>query len=142
MMSSSLLLIFATGICFALNALFIKMSGTKINALSGLVFWSLGIAIIGIIVFLFQKMRGGFNASFQGSSYAFLAGLAISIGIIFYLTAFSYGVEISFATPIVNTIGVLSSIVLGMMFFGEAITWYRLLGVSLAIISIYILSTS
>ncbi len=135
-----LILVFGTAFCFATNALLMKLAGGKIDPLSGVFFWALGALVAGVSFFAWQKTVSQSFILTQGAVFVFAAGFLMALGTAAYITAFYRGADFSFVTPIVNITVVMTGITLGYAVFGEHFSVYRVLGLCLGVVSIFLLA--
>ncbi|XGI84120.1 EamA family transporter [Halorutilales archaeon Cl-col2-1] len=90
----------------------------------------------GVVVFEGRSVRPYLTQ--PRSVYVYAAGVFLAVGILSYYRALSMG-EISVVVPIFGMFIVTSSVV-GMVFLGESVTTRKIVGISLAVVAVYLTS--
>jgi drug/metabolite transporter (DMT)-like permease len=95
-------------------------------------------------LFLLNAFNSGgmsINATaFKGWHLVVLAGVLIAIGDFFMFKAFSSGLPVSIAGPVISGGAVVFAALGGIVFFGESITWTKGLGIGLAALAAILIS--
>src|SRR5437764_1681345 len=98
-------------------------------------------AALSILIYLAVLwFSGKWNQRFSttGFNYSVLTGICVGAGTIAFFLLFQKGGPLS-AVPAILAGGAAIMAIAGIMFFREPISWQRLLGVSLAIIGLFLL---
>ncbi|HZE87441.1 MAG TPA: hypothetical protein VE090_04525, partial [Methylomirabilota bacterium] len=120
----------------AISDLFRKLgSNLKDPFLSNLLFQT-GSLTTAIILYLIFSRKG--VDSPQGIMYAIVGGILISIFTAFSFKALATGPGVSTVIPVIRIGVVLVVVVLGILLFKDKLTWYTLVGVSLATAGVYL----
>src|SRR5438477_4975379 len=99
---------------------------------------SAALSILLYLVFLWLSGRWNQKFSAPGFNYSVLTGICVGAGTIAFFLLFQKGVPLS-SVPAILAAGAAIMAVAGILFFREPISWQRLLGVSLAIIGLFLL---
>ena len=131
-------------ILYGLHNVFTKLASGKISdQFGGLMLEFTGaFLILGYIIFLRFKGTNSFNFTKEGILFSIFAGACVGIGSVLYFTIFRLGGNLSIAGPIVLVGGVLIMTIVGIIFFKEGISLLKTIGLTLGIISLYILNIS
>lgn len=126
-------------IVFGLWTVFHQRASTHINNLFGAIIVSLTAVLIGLIFLVPNIKSTVFYTNPKGILFAILAGVCALALDYFALKAYSSGLAISIAGPIIISGSVAVAAIIGF-FLGESVTLTKLLGLSLVIIGSAILS--
>lgn len=122
---------------FGLWGLFTKLSIMHIDSRSALIYQSLGIALMGF--WLLHTVDFKPDVETKGLLFAILTGFAYGVGCLFYLMAASKGKIIEVVT--LTALYPLVTIILACFFLKELVTLKQLLGIFLAILAIFLMSS-
>lgn len=126
---------------FGFYNFFVGKTTGKITPFVGTFFLSITAAAVALLITLFQKYAGArVEVTSEGVKFAVFAGLATGIAEIFYFFTFSKNPNVSVVLPLVFTVTVVTGVLLGVVFNREPITSIKLIGILLAIVSLYFLS--
>ena len=103
---------------------------------SNLVFQGASV-IMAILLWLVFSRRFEYNN--KGVLYAFIGGLLISVFTAFLFKALEIGPGVSTVMPVVRVGGVLLVAILGVLLFGEKLTWSIGIGIFLAASGVYLI---
>ena len=98
-------------------------------------------AALSILLYLaFLGLSGRWNQKFSmpGFNYSVLTGICVGAGTIAFFLLFQKGGPLS-SVPAILAGGAAIMAIAGIMFFREAVSWQRLLGVTLAIAGLFLL---
>ena len=98
-------------------------------------------AALSIVVYLAILWAAGrWNQKFSGAgfNYSLLTGVCVGAGTIAFFLLFQKGGPLS-SVPAILAGGAAIMALAGMLFFGEAPSWQRLLGVAFAIVGLFLL---
>ncbi len=96
------------------------------------------LSILGYLVFLSLMSRWNQQSSAQGIFYSVLTGICVGAGTIAFFLLFQKGGPLS-AVPVILAGGAAIMAIVGILFFREAASWQRLLGIGLAIAGLFLL---
>ena len=96
------------------------------------------LSILLYLAFLWLASRWNQQSSAQGIFYSVITGICVGAGTIAFFLLFQKGGPLS-SVPAILAGGAAIMAIAGIMFFREPISWQRLLGVSLAIIGLFLL---
>ncbi len=96
------------------------------------------LSILVYLAFLWLASRWNQQSSAQGIFYSVLTGVCVGAGTIAFFLLFQKGGPLS-AVPAILAGGAAIMAIAGILFFHEAPTWQRLLGVTLAIAGLFLL---
>ena len=96
------------------------------------------LSILLYLAFLWLSGRWNQKFSIKGFNYSALTGICVGAGTIAFFLLFQKGGPLS-SVPAILAAGAAIMAVAGILFFREPISWQRLLGVSLAIIGLFLL---
>lgn len=74
--------------------------------------------------------------------FSVFAGICVGVGTVLYFVIFSRGGELSIAGPLVLVGGVLLMAVAGIVFFKEKVSFIKMAGIVLGVISLWMLKSS
>jgi transporter family protein len=96
------------------------------------------LSILGYLVFLWLANRWNQQSSTQGIFYSVLTGICVGAGTIAFFLLFQKGGPLS-SVPAILAGGAAIMAIAGILFFHEAASWQRLLGIVLAITGLFLL---
>src|SRR5262249_24720115 len=96
------------------------------------------LSILGYLVFLWLASRWNQQSTAQGIFYSILTGVCVGAGTITLFLHFQKGGPLS-AVPAILAGGAAIMAIAGILFFREAPSWQRILGVAFAIIGLFLL---
>jgi len=126
-------------ILYAAHQIFTKMAADRISdGLGGFIVEAAAAATI-LIYLAGLRLSGKWNQTFTaaGASYAVLTGVCVGIGTIFFFLLFQKGGPL-LSVPMILAVGAALMSIAGILFFKEPISWPRLLGVVLSIVSLFL----
>jgi bacterial/archaeal transporter family protein len=127
-------------VLYGLHQIFTKLAAERISdGLGGFVVEAS--AALTILVYLtYLRLAGNWNqaSSSAGIGYAVLTGICVGVGTILFFLLFQKGGPLS-AVPMVLAGGAALMAVVGILFFKEAASWQRLLGIGLALVGLFLL---
>ncbi len=138
-MQSWVLYAIGAAILYAAHQIFTKMAADRISdGLGGFVVEATAAATI-LIYLAALRISGNWNQSFTGAgaTYAALTGFCVGIGTIFFFLLFQKGGPL-LSVPMILALGAALMSLAGILFFKEPISWPRLLGVILSIVSLFL----
>ena len=94
--------------------------------------------ILLYLAFLWLAGRWNQKFSMPGSNYSLLTGICVGAGTIAFFLLFQKGGPLS-AVPAILAGGGAIMAIAGILFFNETASWQRLLGVTLAIVGLFLL---
>jgi transporter family protein len=129
-------------IFYALHQVFTKLAAARISdGLGAFVVESTATATIAAYLgVLFFSGNWAQKATAAGIAHSALTGVCVGIGTILFFLLFQRGAPLS-ALPAVLALGAALLAVVGVLFFGDAASPARLLGIVLSIIALYLLRT-
>ena len=98
-------------------------------------------AALSILLYLaFLWLSGRWNQKFsvEGFNYSALTGICVGAGTIAFFMLFQRGGPLS-SVPVILAGGAAIMAIAGILFFREAASWQRLLGITLAIAGLFLL---
>jgi transporter family protein len=130
----------AAAVLYGVHQIFTKLAADRIGeGLGGfLVEATAALSILLYLVFLWLANRWNQQSSAPGIVYSVLTGICVGAGTIAFFLLFQKGGPLS-AVPVILAVGAAIMAVSGILFFHEARTWQRLLGVTLAIAGLLLL---
>ena len=130
----------AAAVFYALHQVFTKLAAPHISdGLGALVVESTAAATIALyLVVLFASGEWNQKAATTGIVHSALTGMCVGVGTIFFFLLFQHGAPLS-ALPAVLALGAALIAVFGIVFFGDAATPPRLLGIVLSVAALYLL---
>src|SRR6266436_1431885 len=130
----------AAAVLYGAHQIFTRLASERISdGLGGFVVEAS--AALSILLYLAGLWFGGrWNQKFgmTGFNYSVLTGICVGAGTIAFFLLFQKGGPLS-AVPAILAGGAPILAVAGILFFREPVSWQRLLGVSLAIIGLFLL---
>src|SRR5579872_2438819 len=139
-MNSTWFFVILTTLSFGFFNIFIRAAGPKIGGVLGpLVVEGFAGAVL-LIFFFWRKFYGSVEtATFLGVAFSMAAGFCAAAGSIGFFIVFSRGGELCMAGSFVLIGSTLLTILGGFILFKEPINAYRLVGIILGLISLYLL---
>ncbi|MBX3709579.1 MAG: EamA family transporter [Gammaproteobacteria bacterium] len=122
---------------FGLWGLFSKLAIAHIDSKSALIFQTAGVLIVGIITLSMLNFKP--ETDMKGLSFGLLTGIAYGVGCLFYLIAADKGKIITIVT--LTALYPLVTIVLSYFLLQETISLRQVLGILLALIAIFFMSS-
>src|SRR5438477_4514738 len=130
----------AAAVLYGAHQIFTRLASDQIgDGLGGFVVEAT--AALSILLYLAVLWFGGrWNQTFsnEGFYYSALTGICVGAGTLAFFLLFQRGGPLS-TVPAILAAGAAIMAVAGILFFREPISWQRLLGVSLAIIGLFLL---
>src|SRR5881296_3672097 len=130
----------AAAILYGTHQIFTRLASERIgDGLGGFIVEAS--AALSILIYLALLWLGGrWNQKFSsaGFNYSLLTGICVGAGTIAFFLLFQKGGPLS-AVPIILAVGAALMAIAGILFFHEAPSWQRLVGVSLAITGLLLL---
>jgi drug/metabolite transporter (DMT)-like permease len=137
-------ILFPIGAALSLAAadFFLKLSSTRISSNLVAFIYSLSTLILPTILLAVARARGDeISSTREGVFFAVLMGIAFSTVIVFLNLTFVSGVNLSVGTPVIRLAGIMVASLLGILVFGEGISWRYVLGFALAVVGLYFIVT-
>jgi len=122
---------------FGLWGLFTKLAVVHIDSKSALIYQTIGVAIVGILLFAFGNFKPATDT--KGLMYALLTGIAYGVGCLLYFIAASKGKIITVVT--LTALYPLVTILLAYLLLKEAVNLKQGFGIVLAFVAILLMST-
>lgn len=130
----------AAAILYGAHQIFTRLASENIgDGLGGFVVEAT--AALSILLYLgFLWLSGRWQQKFNmtGFNYSVLTGICVGAGTIAFFLLFQKGGPLS-SVPAILAGGAAMMAVAGILFFHEPVSWQRLLGVSLAIVGLFLL---
>ncbi len=127
-------------VLYGAHQIFTRLAADRIgDGLGGLVVE--GVAALTILVYLvFLWFTGRWEQKFTmpGFNYSVLTGVCVGAGTVAFFLLFQRGGPLS-AVPAILAGGAAIMALAGIVFFHEALSWQRLLGITLAIAGLFLL---
>jgi transporter family protein len=132
----------AAAVLYGLHQVFTKMAADRISdGLGGFVVE--GSAALTILVYLAAlRFSGNWNQSWSapGALYSVITGICVGIGTIAFFLLFQKGGPLS-AVPMVLAAGAALMAIVGILFFKEAASLPKLLGIALSVIGLFLVTS-
>ena len=127
-------------VLYGAHQIFTRMAADHIGeGLGGFVVEaSAALSILLYLAFLWLSGRWNQKLSMPGFNYSVLTGICVGAGTIAFFLLFQKGGPLS-SVPAILAGGAAIMAIAGIMFFREPISWQRLLGVTLAIVGLFLL---
>jgi transporter family protein len=127
-------------VLYAAHQIFTRMAADHIGeGLGGFVVEATAaLSILLYLVFLWLMRRWNQQLSMQGILYSVLTGICVGAGTIAFFLLFQKGGPLS-SVPAILAVGAAIMAVAGILFFHESPSWQRLLGVTFAIVGLFLL---
>jgi transporter family protein len=130
----------AAAVLYGAHQIFTRIASNHIgDGLGGFVVE--GVAALSILCYLaFLYLTGRWNQKFssEGFYYSALTGICVGAGTVAFFLLFQRGGPLS-SVPAILAGGAAIMAVAGIVFFHEAASWQRLLGITLAIAGLFLL---
>jgi transporter family protein len=127
-------------VLYGLHQVFTKLAANRIgDGVGGLVVEATAAAsILGYLLFLRATGRWEQPVTGAGIFYSALTGICVGAGTVLFFLLFQKGGPLS-AVPMVLAGGAALMAVAGILFFKEAVSWQKLLGIAMAIGGLYLM---
>jgi transporter family protein len=122
---------------FGLWGLLTKLTVMRIDSKSALIYQTIGVAIVGLVTLKLINFKPA--TDIKGFGFAVFTGVAYGIGCLFYFIAASKGKIITVVT--LTALYPLVTIILAYWLLKEAVSIKQCLGIFLAFIAIFLMST-
>jgi len=130
----------AAAILYGAHQIFTRLAAERIgDGLGGFVV-EVSAALSIFLYLAFLWLSGSWNQKFStsGFNYSLLTGVCVGAGTIAFFLLFQRGGPLS-AVPAILAGGAAIMAIAGILFFREALSWQRIVGVSFAIIGLFLL---
>ena len=139
-MNSQWFFVLLTTLFYGFFNIFIRAAGPKIGGVLGPLLLEGFAAAILLIFFLWRRFGGSVEpVTFPGVAFSLAAGFCAAAGSIGFFIVFSRGGMLSAAGSFVLIGSTLLTILGGFIFFKEPINAYRLVGIILGLVSLFLL---
>src|SRR6266487_3018937 len=130
----------AAAVLYGAHQIFTKLAADHIGeGLGGFVVEATAaLSILVYLAFLWLASRWNQQSSAQGIFYSVLTGICVGAGTIAFFLLFQKGGPLS-AVPAILAGGAAIMAIAGILFFREAPSWQRMVGVAFAIIGLFLL---
>jgi len=130
----------AAAVLYGAHQIFTRLASERIgDGLGGfIVEASAALSILLYLAFLWLSGRWNQKFSAGGFNYSVLTGVCVGAGTIAFFLLFQKGGPLS-AVPAILACGAALMAIAGILFFREAASWQRILGITLAIIGLLLL---
>ena len=130
----------AAAILYGAHQIFTRLASERIgDGLGGfIVEASAALSILTYLAILWFSGRWNQKFSGAGLNYSLLTGVCVGAGTIAFFLLFQKGGPLS-SVPAILAGGAAIMAIAGILFFREAASWQRLLGVTLAIVGLFLL---
>ena len=127
-------------ILYGAHQIFTKLAADRVGeGLGGfIVEATAALSILVYLAFLWLASRWNQQFSAQGIFYSVLTGVCVGAGTIAFFLLFQKGGPLS-AVPVILAVGAAIMAVAGILFFREAPSWQRIVGVAFAIVGLFLL---
>jgi transporter family protein len=127
-------------ILYGAHQIFTRLAAERIGeGLGGLVVEaSAALSILIYLAFLWLSGRWSQKFSMPGFNYSLLTGICVGAGTITFFVLFQKGGPLS-SVPAILAGGAALMAIAGILFFHEAPSWQRLLGITFAIVGLFLL---
>jgi bacterial/archaeal transporter family protein len=139
-MSSWLWYALIAAVLYGAHQIFTRLASERIgDGLGGFVVEaSAAVSILIYLAVLYFSGRWNQKFSSAGFNYSVLTGICVGAGTIAFFLVFQKGGPLS-AVPAILACGAALMAIAGILFFREAASWQRILGIALAIIGLVLL---
>ncbi len=128
---------------FAAYDFFMKVAGDKVHPTLGALLVGVGSVAVMLPFLLYYKSTDAILFQDRmGLVYPLMAGICIALGGVFYLIAFSKGVDLSLGMPVQTAAVVTFTVLAGVLLLGEAFTIQRAVGIAFAVTGIVLMVRS
>src|SRR6266478_4784832 len=130
----------AAAILYGAHQIFTRLASDRIgDGLGGfIVETSAALSILLYLAFLWLSGRWNQKFSMPGFNYSVLTGICVGAGTIAFFLLFQRGGPLS-SVPAILAGGAAIMAIAGILFFHEAPSWQRIVGVAFAIIGLFLL---
>ena len=130
----------AAAILYGAHQIFTRLAADRIgDGIGGFVVECIAaLTILAYLGVLWFSGHWSQKFSWQGFNYSALTGICVGAGTVAFFLLFQRGGPLS-AVPAILAGGAAIMAVAGIAFFGEPVSWQRLLGVALAIAGLFLL---
>jgi len=127
-------------VLYGAHQIFTKLAAGRIGeGLGGFVVEATAaLSILVYLAFLWLMSRWDQKSTGEGIFYSVLTGICVGAGTIAFFLLFQKGGPLS-SVPAILAGGAAIMAIAGILFFNEAVSWLRLLGVMLAIAGLFLL---
>jgi transporter family protein len=127
-------------VLYGAHQIFTRLAAERIgDGLGGFVVEaSAALSILLYLAFLWLSGRSNQKFSMPGFNYSVLTGICVGAGTIAFFLLFQKGGPLS-SVPAILASGAAIMSIAGILFFREPASWQRLLGVTLAIVGLFLL---
>jgi Predicted membrane protein len=127
-------------ILYGAHQIFTKLAADRVGeGLGGfIVEATAAFSILIYLAFLWLASRWNQQFSAQGIFYSVLTGVCVGAGTIAFFLLFQKGGPLS-AVPVILAVGAAIMAIAGILFFNEAPSWQRIVGVAFAIVGLFLL---
>ncbi|MDP2908023.1 MAG: EamA family transporter [Nanoarchaeota archaeon] len=130
-------------LAYGLHNIFTKIAAGHISDALGAFLLEITASVcILLYIFFLITTNEKFSFSSRGVIFSIVAGICVGVGTVLYFYIFSHGGELSIAGPLVLVGGVLLMAVAGIIFFKEKVSLIKIVGITLGIISLWMLKSS
>lgn len=132
-------------LAYGLHNVFTKLAAGHISdSLGAFLLEITAVTCILIYIFFLITTNAKFSFAFtsRGVIFSVLAGVCVGLGTVLYFVIFSQGGELSIAGPLVLVGGVLLMALAGIIFFQEKISFMKVAGIILGLISLWMLKSA
>jgi transporter family protein len=130
----------AAAVLYGAHQIFTKLAADRIGeGLGGFVVEATAaLSILVYLALLWLASRWNQQSTAQGIIYSVLTGICVGAGTIAFFLLFQKGGPLS-SVPVILAGGAAIMALAGILFFHEAASWQRLLGIALAIAGLFLL---
>lgn len=127
-------------VLYGAHQIFTRLAADRIAAgLGGFVVEATAaLSILVYLAFLWLTPRWDQKWSGEGMAYSIFTGICVGAGTIAFFLLFQKGGPLS-AVPVILAAGAAIMAIAGILFFREPASWQRILGITLAIIGLFLL---
>lgn len=125
-------------VSFGFWGLFTKLTMNYLDSKSALIFQTFGVLVIGVITLALIKFKP--NTDIKGVGFGLLTGISYGLGCLFYFIAADKGKMVTIVT--LTALYPLITIVLCYLFLRELVSAKQCAGIFLALIAIYLMSST
>ena len=137
-------ILFPIGAALSLAAadFFLKLSSSRISSNLLALIYSLSTLILPAFLLAVARARGDeISSTREGLVFGILMGIAFSSVVVFLNLTFVSGVNLSVGTPVIRLAGIMLASLLGVLVFGEGISWRYVFGFALAVVGLFFIVT-
>jgi drug/metabolite transporter (DMT)-like permease len=142
-MNSQWFFVLLTTFFFGFFNIFIRAAGPKIGGVLGPLLLEGFAAVLLLVFFIWRKINGSPETlTLPGVAYSLAAGFCAAAGSIGFFIVFSRGGMLTAVGSFVLVGSALLTILGGFILFKEPMNLYRIVGIALGLMSLYLLSKS